>query len=89
MDKKEVKTNIFDIFKGNDGKWSIRAVMAFLAGTTFGVCGIFDSTTEGVSVDSSFYWASVTLVLGLISVRALEHVANIKNGKKLEQDTTN
>lgn len=77
----KAKTNIWDIFKGNDGKWSLRAIMAFLLGTTFSVCGIADSSVKGVEVDPSFYWSSITLITALISVRALQYIAQIKTNK--------
>lgn len=76
----KTKTNILDIFKGKDGKYSLRAIMGFLVGTTFSICGILDSIVKGIEVNESFYWACVALILGLISVRALEHIASIRSG---------
>lgn len=81
-----MKTNILDIFKGKDNKYSLRAVMAFLVGTVFSVCGILDSCVKGMEVHESFYWSCVTIILGLISVRALEQVANIRAGIKNKEE---
>ena len=82
----KTKTNILDIFKGKDNRYSLRAVMAFLVGTVFSISGILDSSTKGVEVHDSFYWACVTVILGLISVRALEQVAAIRAGIKSNRE---
>lgn len=86
----KTRTNILDILKGKDNKYSLRAIMAFLVGTVFSVCGVLDAIIKGMEVSEGFYWACVTLILGLISVRALEQVAAIKTGSKvsLEENKT-
>lgn len=85
-----MKTKISDIFKGNDRRYSLRATMAFLVGTVFSVCGILDASVKGMEVSEGFYWACVTVILGLISVRALEQVAAIRTGNSsLEQNKNN
>lgn len=79
-----VKTRISDIFKGNDDKWAIRPILAFFATIAFLSAGILDAMAPGVSVDPSFYWACVTLVLGLLAIRALQYVAAIRSGTRVE-----
>ncbi len=81
----QVKTNIWDIFKGADGKWSIRAILAFITCIAFWSAGLLDATTPGVSVDSEFYWACVVLILGLIVTRALQYIAQIRGSKIIEE----
>lgn len=75
-------TVIRDMFTGKDGKWSLRAFIAFFAFIAFATAGLLDATTEGVTVDESFYWACVTLILGLLAIRALQYVAEIRTGQK-------
>ena len=85
----KTKTNILDIFKGKDDKYSLRAVMAFLVGTVFSTCGVLDASVKGMEVSEGFYWACVTVILGLISVRALEQVAAIRTGQSTVDQNKN
>lgn len=77
----KVKTNFKDILKGNDGKYSIRAVIAFHIAIVFGLVGIADACIKGVNVDEGFYWASVVLITSMVATRALEHIAAIRSGQ--------
>lgn len=86
----KIKTNILDIYKGNDGKYSWRSIWASVALLTFCVCGVLDASVKGVDVNEGFYWACVTVVLGLTSVKALEQIAAIRTGQaSIEQNKNN
>jgi hypothetical protein len=80
-----------DIFTGKDGKGSIRAVIAFITSIAFWCSGLLDAVVVGVVVDESFYWASVTLILGLLAIRALQYVSEIRTGvhTPVQTSTTN
>jgi len=81
-----MKTFLKDIFSGKDGKWSLRAIMAFLTGVAFWTAGLLDATTEGVRVNAEYYWACVVLITSLLAIRALQYIGEIKNGKSNESN---
>lgn len=84
------KTNILDILKGNDGKFSLRAVGAFQIIIAFCSAGLLDAAVKGVEVSEGFYWACVAGFTSLIATRAMEHIAAIRSGKStIEQNRNN
>lgn len=74
-----MKKFLKDIFTGKDGKWSLRAIMAFLTGVAFWTAGLLDATTDGIKVNAEYYWACVVLITSLLAIRALQYVNEIKS----------